>query len=307
MAATLNRGAVKIGCASSSVTADQAIRPWEAAYTTATASVMTTAKRAASRRLSRYTSSIRSTSGSAVWAATNACRPNRASTPASSAVAISIGMRFITRSNQPVMPASVMSTALAMKAPTACAMSKPPPPPAPAPPPAPRPPPHPPTHPSHHDGLAQYQRRHQRAQSRAQAQRPHPGTDLSRRGTKRLRGLEHDGHRTGKAHQHRNEPGDGGREAQVFEKLHGPILASCLLERSAQGASPGRALQHNDAMHPSLSAPAAAPDAASSGASSATALPDFRCRPRAFLRALFDAAVRSAQPLHGMRAWLPPQ
>ncbi|ABM56706.1 glycerate kinase type-2 family protein [Verminephrobacter eiseniae] len=59
-------------------------------------------------------------------------------------------------------------------------------------------------------------------------------------------------------------------------------------------------------MHPSLSAPAAAPDATSSGASSATALPDFRCRPRAFLRALFDAAVRSAQPLHGMRAWLPP-
>ena len=34
-------------------------------------------------------------------------------------------------------------------------------------------------------------------------------------------------------------------------------------------------------------------------------LPDFRTQPRAFLQALFDAAVRSAQPLHGMRAWLP--
>ncbi|EER57958.1 hydroxypyruvate reductase, partial [Acidovorax delafieldii 2AN] len=35
------------------------------------------------------------------------------------------------------------------------------------------------------------------------------------------------------------------------------------------------------------------------------ALPDFRTQPRAFLQALFEAAVRSAQPLHGMRAWLP--
>nr|WP_087748347.1 MULTISPECIES: glycerate kinase [unclassified Acidovorax] len=34
-------------------------------------------------------------------------------------------------------------------------------------------------------------------------------------------------------------------------------------------------------------------------------LPDFRTQPRAFLQALFDAAVRSAQPLQGMRAWLP--
>ena len=34
-------------------------------------------------------------------------------------------------------------------------------------------------------------------------------------------------------------------------------------------------------------------------------LPDFHTDPRGFLRGLFDVAVRSAQPLHGMRAWLP--
>ncbi len=34
-------------------------------------------------------------------------------------------------------------------------------------------------------------------------------------------------------------------------------------------------------------------------------LPDYRTHPRAFLKALFDAAVHSAQPLHGMRRWLP--
>lgn len=44
--------------------------------------------------------------------------------------------------------------------------------------------------------------------------------------------------------------------------------------------------------HPSSSAPLAP-------------TPDYRTQPRAFLRALFDAAVRDAQPLHGMRAWLP--
>ncbi|MBU1816982.1 MAG: DUF4147 domain-containing protein, partial [Gammaproteobacteria bacterium] len=38
---------------------------------------------------------------------------------------------------------------------------------------------------------------------------------------------------------------------------------------------------------------------------SAEVLPDYRSEPRAFLRALFDTAVRSAQPLHGMREWLP--
>lgn len=50
-------------------------------------------------------------------------------------------------------------------------------------------------------------------------------------------------------------------------------------------------------------ASAAAPQPTSPAA--ATALPDFRSDPRAFLRALFDTAVRSAQPLHGMRQWLP--
>jgi glycerate 2-kinase len=34
-------------------------------------------------------------------------------------------------------------------------------------------------------------------------------------------------------------------------------------------------------------------------------LPDFHTDPRGFLRGLFDVTVRSAQPLHGMRAWLP--
>ena len=38
---------------------------------------------------------------------------------------------------------------------------------------------------------------------------------------------------------------------------------------------------------------------------SGAALPDYRTQPRAFLQALFHAAVRSAQPLNGMRAWLP--
>ena len=38
---------------------------------------------------------------------------------------------------------------------------------------------------------------------------------------------------------------------------------------------------------------------------SGAALPDCRTQPREFLQALFHVAVRSAQPLHGMRAWLP--
>jgi len=62
-------------------------------------------------------------SGRAVWAAENASIPNLASTPASKPAAISVGMRFITRSNHPVTPTSVMSTAHTIKAPTACAIS----------------------------------------------------------------------------------------------------------------------------------------------------------------------------------------
>ena len=34
-------------------------------------------------------------------------------------------------------------------------------------------------------------------------------------------------------------------------------------------------------------------------------VPHFRADPRAFLRALYDAAVHNAQPLNGLRAWLP--
>ena len=68
-----------------------------------------------------------STKGSAVCAAANPASPKRANTPASRADAIATGMRFITRSNQPVAPATVISTAQAMKAPTACAIVKPPP------------------------------------------------------------------------------------------------------------------------------------------------------------------------------------
>ena len=52
-AATLNWGAVKTGRANSSCTADQAICPRAATNTTAAARVMTTAYRAASRRLTR--------------------------------------------------------------------------------------------------------------------------------------------------------------------------------------------------------------------------------------------------------------
>jgi len=66
------------------------------------------------------------TSGKAVWAAAKASSPKRASTPASSAAAISMGMRFMARSNQPVTPHSAIKTAQTMKAPTASAMEKPP-------------------------------------------------------------------------------------------------------------------------------------------------------------------------------------
>jgi hypothetical protein len=51
-----------------------------------------------------------------------ACRPKRASTPASNAEAMAIGMRSMTRSNHPVIPTSVISTAQTMNAPTASPM-----------------------------------------------------------------------------------------------------------------------------------------------------------------------------------------
>ena len=68
-----------------------------------------------------------STKGSAVCAAANPASPKRANTPANRAEAIATGMRFIARSNQPVAPATVISTAQAMKAPTACAIVNAPP------------------------------------------------------------------------------------------------------------------------------------------------------------------------------------
>ena len=66
------------------------------------------------------------TSGSADWAAAKPASPKRAKTPASSALARATGMRFITRSNQPVAPTSTTSAALTIKAPTASPIEKPP-------------------------------------------------------------------------------------------------------------------------------------------------------------------------------------
>ena len=62
------------------------------------------------------------TSSGAVCAAENADMAKRASTPANKAEAMAMGMRFITRANQPVAPATVISSAQTMKAPTACPM-----------------------------------------------------------------------------------------------------------------------------------------------------------------------------------------
>ena len=59
-------------------------------------------------------------------AAEKACMPNLASTPASKAAAISMGIRFMMRSNQPVTPTRMISAALTIKAPIASPMEKPP-------------------------------------------------------------------------------------------------------------------------------------------------------------------------------------
>ena len=67
-----------------------------------------------------------STRPKADCSAMKASRPKRASTPASKALARANGMRSMMRSNQPVMPQSVMSAALTMKAPTASPMPNPP-------------------------------------------------------------------------------------------------------------------------------------------------------------------------------------
>ena len=56
---------------------------------------------------------------------TNTSRPNRRSTPASMAEAMDIGMRSITRSNQPVTPEIVINKPQNRKAPTASAIGTP--------------------------------------------------------------------------------------------------------------------------------------------------------------------------------------
>ena len=66
-----------------------------------------------------------STSGSAVCAALKAAMPKLTSTPASRPEAIAIGMRFITRSNQPVTPHNKISPAQTMNAPVAWPRSNP--------------------------------------------------------------------------------------------------------------------------------------------------------------------------------------
>ena len=50
---------------------------------------------------------------------------------------------------------------------------------------------------------------------------PRSTGDLRWRGAKTLGGLKHDGHRAGEAHQHGDEACDKGRQAEIFEKLHG--------------------------------------------------------------------------------------
>ena len=54
-----------------------------------------------------------------------------------------------------------------------------------------------------------------------------------------LRGLENDRHRTGEPHQHRDEAGDEGREAQVLEKSHA-ISAGAGAGPSAELRTPRR-------------------------------------------------------------------
>ncbi len=58
-------------------------------------------------------------------AAAKASRPKRVSTPASKAPASGIGIRSITRSNQPVAPTATISSAETMKAPVASAIPEP--------------------------------------------------------------------------------------------------------------------------------------------------------------------------------------
>ena len=159
-------------------------------------------------------------------------RPKRASTPASSAEAIAIGMRFITRSNQPVAPTSVISAAQTMKAPTASAMAK-----RHAAPPASTAAPG--VDQATITGLRQHSDSTGR-QAHAEAERPHPRADLRRRGAERLRGLEHDGHRTGEADQHGDEAGGERRQRQVTSQRARGDAAPGALRRAHTASSAGR-------------------------------------------------------------------
>ena len=119
-------GAIKTGVARSNETFAP-LKPWvNATNTIATNSVAGTAYNASQRRAIKYVANITSTNGSAVCAAKKPCKPKRASTPASNAEAMPIGMRFITRSNQPVAPLIAISAALTIKAPTASFIVNPP-------------------------------------------------------------------------------------------------------------------------------------------------------------------------------------
>jgi hypothetical protein len=65
------------------------------------------------------------TSANSRCMAAKASKAKRASTPASKAAARACGMRSMTRANQPVAPARVMSSAHTRKAPTPSAMGTP--------------------------------------------------------------------------------------------------------------------------------------------------------------------------------------
>ena len=78
------------------------------------------------RRPSKYVNNISSTKGNAVWAAAKPAMPKRASTPANKALAMLKGMRLVKASNQPLAPISTINAALAINAPTAWPMVKPP-------------------------------------------------------------------------------------------------------------------------------------------------------------------------------------
>ena len=126
MALQVNMGVTNTGFASSKMTLAGKNKSFVATYIIAIKSVTGTAYRGEKRFTNRWLSNINTTSGNAVCAAIKACKPNLASTPASKADAMAIGMRFITRSNQPVTPNKVINMAQAMKAPTASFIEKPP-------------------------------------------------------------------------------------------------------------------------------------------------------------------------------------